>query len=63
MFDIGMICILISGPLFRLGPGGLMSADLHLEYGVKTKSRFKGYCFALVFLATAITTVGEVVFC
>lgn len=59
MFYIGMICILLSGPLFLLGIGGLMSSDLHLEYGVKTKPLFKIYCFAFIFLALVLAITGE----
>ena len=63
MFNLGMICIVLSGPLYLLGIAGLMTSDLHLEYGVKTKSRLKAYCFALIFLAIATATVGEVILC
>jgi len=59
MLNLGMICILFSGLLLLLGIGGLMISDLHLEFAVKTKFRFRAYCFALIFSSIVIAAVGE----
>ena len=60
MFTLGILCILNSGLLFLLGISGLMISDSHTNYGVKTKSRFKSYCLALIILSLAGATLGQI---
>jgi len=59
---LGMTCILFSGLLLLLGIGGLMTSDSHLDYGVKTKLRFKTYCFTLIVLALVIVIASDFIF-
>jgi len=58
MYTLGILCMLNSGFLLLLGIGGLMMNDSHISYGVKTSSRYKAYCWAIIILSITGAAFG-----
>jgi hypothetical protein len=58
MFAIGIICIIASALMFKMGLGSLKDSNNHAEYGVESASLQKCFCWVFIIIAAALAIGG-----